>query len=142
MVSDLVICFPSDKCSWEKNECNRNQNYITILPILLLHSAFEFSWKQDILRRVLFLAWDSSIVSLGHINLRIKPAHIKIVITLVAFSYIEPFLMKHLFLVFAVFEPFKDPRVDTIAPKLLFIALNLAAMGLGVWKVSSTNMVC
>jgi hypothetical protein len=32
--------------------------------------------------------------------------------------------------------------VDTIAPKLLFIALNLAAMGLGVWKVSSTNMVC
>lgn len=27
--------------------------------------------------------------------------------------------------------------MDTIAPKLLFIALNLAAMGLGVWKVSS-----
>jgi ER membrane protein complex subunit 4 len=27
--------------------------------------------------------------------------------------------------------------VDTIAPKLLFIALNLAAMGLGIWKVSS-----
>lgn len=37
---------------------------------------------------------------------------------------------------FAAFEPFKDPRVDTLAPKLLFIALNLAAMGLGVWKVS------
>jgi ER membrane protein complex subunit 4 len=38
----------------------------------------------------------------------------------------------------AVFEPFKDPRVDTLAPKLLFIALNFAAMALGVWKVSNT----
>jgi hypothetical protein len=101
-----------------------------------------FSWKQDMLLRVLFLAWDALIISLGHIKHRIKPAHIKIVITLVAFSGVGPFLMKHLFLVFAVFEPFKDPRVDTIAPKLLFIALNLAAMGLGVWKVRSTNMVC
>lgn len=36
-----------------------------------------------------------------------------------------------------VFEPYKDSRVDTVAPKLVFIALNLAAMGLGVWKVTS-----
>lgn len=36
---------------------------------------------------------------------------------------------------FAVFEPYKDSKVDTMAPKLLFIALNMAAMGLGVWKV-------
>lgn len=35
----------------------------------------------------------------------------------------------------AVFEPYKDPRVDILAPKLLFIALNLAALALGVWKV-------
>lgn len=35
----------------------------------------------------------------------------------------------------AVFEPYKDPRVDTLAPKLLFIALNLAGLVLGIWKV-------
>jgi len=40
-----------------------------------------------------------------------------------------------------VFEPFKDPRVDTIAPKLLFIALNLAAMGLGVWKLNTLGLL-
>lgn len=40
----------------------------------------------------------------------------------------------------SVFEPYKDPRVDTLAPKLLFIALNLAAMALGVWKVKSDNL--
>lgn len=48
----------------------------------------------------------------------------------------ELFLFFFQFCIFAVFEPFKDPRVDTLAPKLLFTALNLAAMGLGVWKVS------
>ncbi|KAF0913599.1 hypothetical protein E2562_023312 [Oryza meyeriana var. granulata] len=40
-----------------------------------------------------------------------------------------------------VFEPFKDPRVDTLAPKLLFIALNLAAMGLGVWKLNTLGLL-
>ena len=40
---------------------------------------------------------------------------------------------------FPVFEPYKDSKVDTLAPKLLFIALNLAGMGLGVWKVSCAN---
>ncbi|XP_066392078.1 ER membrane protein complex subunit 4-like [Miscanthus floridulus] len=40
-----------------------------------------------------------------------------------------------------VFEPFKDPRVDTIAPKLLFVALNLAAMGLGVWKLNTLGLL-
>lgn len=68
--------------------------------------------------------------------------HIKIVITLVGLSDIDTLFKKHLVPFFAVFEPFKDPRVDTIAPKLLFIALNLAAMGLGVWKVSSNRIVC
>ena len=45
----------------------------------------------------------------------------------------------HLQFPFAVFEPYKDSKVDTLAPKLLFIALNLAGMGLGVWKVSCAN---
>ncbi|KAJ0989845.1 hypothetical protein J5N97_008201 [Dioscorea zingiberensis] len=40
-----------------------------------------------------------------------------------------------------VFEPYKDPRVDTLAPKLLFIALNLAAMGLGVWKLNTLGLL-
>ncbi|KAG6520180.1 hypothetical protein ZIOFF_017218 [Zingiber officinale] len=40
-----------------------------------------------------------------------------------------------------VFEPYKDPRVDTLAPKLLFIALNLAAMALGVWKLNSLGLL-
>lgn len=36
---------------------------------------------------------------------------------------------------FAVFEPYKDSRVDLLGPKLLFIALNLGGLALGVWKV-------
>lgn len=35
----------------------------------------------------------------------------------------------------AVFEPFKDKKVDLIAPKLLYIALNVVCLGVGVWKV-------
>ena len=37
---------------------------------------------------------------------------------------------------FAVFEPYKDNKVDLLGPKLLFIALNLGGLALGVWKVS------
>ena len=37
---------------------------------------------------------------------------------------------------YAVFEPYKDGKVDLLAPKLLFIALNLGGLALGVWKVS------
>ncbi|XP_020103752.1 ER membrane protein complex subunit 4 [Ananas comosus] len=40
-----------------------------------------------------------------------------------------------------VFEPYKDPRVDILAPKLLFIALNLAALALGVWKLNSLGLL-
>lgn len=36
----------------------------------------------------------------------------------------------------AVFEPYKDSKVDLLGPKLLFIALNLGGLALGVWKVS------
>ncbi|KAG5540811.1 hypothetical protein RHGRI_020895 [Rhododendron griersonianum] len=34
-----------------------------------------------------------------------------------------------------VFAPYKDSKVDLLAPKLLFIALNLGGLALGVWKV-------
>ncbi|THU58313.1 hypothetical protein C4D60_Mb03t12890 [Musa balbisiana] len=41
----------------------------------------------------------------------------------------------------AVFEPYKDPRVDTLAPKLLFIALNLAGLVLGIWKLNTLGLL-
>ncbi|KAG9455935.1 hypothetical protein H6P81_000443 [Aristolochia fimbriata] len=40
-----------------------------------------------------------------------------------------------------VFEPYKDSRVDTLAPKLLFIALNLAGLALGVWKLNTLGLL-
>ncbi|KAG6491559.1 hypothetical protein ZIOFF_046491 [Zingiber officinale] len=49
--------------------------------------------------------------------------------------------MSMLFVCLAVFEPYKDSRVDTLAPKLLFIALNLAALALGVWKLNSLGLL-
>jgi hypothetical protein len=36
---------------------------------------------------------------------------------------------------FVVFDPFKDARTDILLPKLLFIAMNFAALGLGLYKV-------
>lgn len=49
-------------------------------------------------------------------------------------------ILNMLFICLAVFEPYMDPKVDTLAPKLLFIALNLAAMALGVWKVKFDHL--
>ncbi|KAK8936734.1 hypothetical protein KSP39_PZI011917 [Platanthera zijinensis] len=40
-----------------------------------------------------------------------------------------------------VFEPYKDKKVDTLAPMLLFIALNLAGLGLGVWKLNTLGLL-
>ncbi|XP_068655115.1 uncharacterized protein [Aristolochia californica] len=40
-----------------------------------------------------------------------------------------------------VFEPYKGPRVDTLSPKLLFIALNLAGLALGVWKLNTLGLL-
>ncbi|CAD5187541.1 uncharacterized protein LOC135616725 [Musa acuminata AAA Group] len=40
-----------------------------------------------------------------------------------------------------VFEPYKDSKVDILAPKLLFIALNLAALALGVWKLNTLGLL-
>ncbi|XP_071723941.1 uncharacterized protein [Rutidosis leptorrhynchoides] len=40
-----------------------------------------------------------------------------------------------------VFEPYKDSRVDLNAPKLLFIALNLGGLALGVWKLNTLGLL-
>lgn len=53
---------------------------------------------------------------------------------LVGLSYCWLFVL--IFLFPAVFEPYKDSKVDLLGPKLLFIALNLGGLALGVWKVS------
>ncbi|URE16252.1 Transmembrane protein 85 [Musa troglodytarum] len=41
----------------------------------------------------------------------------------------------------SIFEPYKDSKVDILAPKLLFIALNLAALALGVWKLNTLGLL-
>ncbi|XP_050384635.1 uncharacterized protein LOC126801205 [Argentina anserina] len=40
-----------------------------------------------------------------------------------------------------VFEPYKDKKVDLLAPKLLFIALNLGGLALGVWKLNTLGLL-
>ncbi|KAG6436514.1 hypothetical protein SASPL_101415 [Salvia splendens] len=45
------------------------------------------------------------------------------------------------FSAFGVFEPYKDHKVDLLAPKLVFIALNVAALGLGVWKLNTLGLL-
>lgn len=42
-----------------------------------------------------------------------------------------------LLLFLIVFEPYKDNKVDLMLPKLVFLALNMVGLGLGVWKVGS-----
>ncbi|PNY02450.1 er membrane protein complex subunit 4-like protein, partial [Trifolium pratense] len=39
------------------------------------------------------------------------------------------------------FEPYKDAKVELLGPKLLFIALNLGGMALGVWKLNSLGLL-
>ncbi|EPS60039.1 hypothetical protein M569_14765, partial [Genlisea aurea] len=39
------------------------------------------------------------------------------------------------------FEPFKDKRVDLLAPKLVFVALNLVGLGLGIWKLNTLGLL-
>jgi hypothetical protein len=39
------------------------------------------------------------------------------------------------------FEAFKDSRVDTLLPKVMYIALNLAGMGLGLYKLNSLGLL-
>ncbi|EFJ38529.1 hypothetical protein SELMODRAFT_402529 [Selaginella moellendorffii] len=40
-----------------------------------------------------------------------------------------------------VFEPYKDARTDVLMPKLLFIAMNLVALGMGLWKLNSLGLL-
>ncbi|KAL8130020.1 hypothetical protein V2J09_019175 [Rumex salicifolius] len=40
-----------------------------------------------------------------------------------------------------VFEPYKDNKVDLIAPKLLYIALNVVCLGVGVWKLNTLGLL-
>ncbi|KAJ4791718.1 ER membrane protein complex subunit 4 [Rhynchospora pubera] len=40
-----------------------------------------------------------------------------------------------------VFEPYKDPKVDLNAPRLLFIALNLGGLLLGMWKLNTLGLL-
>ncbi|KAI7997898.1 ER membrane protein complex subunit 4 [Camellia lanceoleosa] len=40
-----------------------------------------------------------------------------------------------------VFQPYKDNKVDLLGPKLLFIALNLGGLALGVWKLNSLGLL-
>ncbi|OMO90651.1 Drug/metabolite transporter [Corchorus olitorius] len=40
-----------------------------------------------------------------------------------------------------VFEPYKDNRVELLGPKLLFIALNLGGLALGVWKLNTLGLL-
>jgi hypothetical protein len=42
---------------------------------------------------------------------------------------------------FVVFDPFKDARTDILLPKLLFIAMNFAALGLGLYKLNSLGLL-
>ncbi|XP_073148026.1 uncharacterized protein [Henckelia pumila] len=39
------------------------------------------------------------------------------------------------------FEPYKDNKVDLILPKLVFIALNLAGLGMGIWKLNTLGLL-
>ncbi|XP_057539264.1 uncharacterized protein LOC130817526 isoform X2 [Amaranthus tricolor] len=40
-----------------------------------------------------------------------------------------------------VFEPYKDNKVELLGPKLVFIALNLVGLGLGVWKLNTLGLL-
>uniref|UniRef100_A0A0D6R3E2 ER membrane protein complex subunit 4 n=1 Tax=Araucaria cunninghamii TaxID=56994 RepID=A0A0D6R3E2_ARACU len=40
-----------------------------------------------------------------------------------------------------VFEPFQDARIDLLLPKLVYIALNLAGLLLGVWKLNTLGLL-
>ncbi|KAG9130720.1 hypothetical protein Leryth_012679 [Lithospermum erythrorhizon] len=39
------------------------------------------------------------------------------------------------------FEPFKDKNVDLLLPKLVYIALNLVGLGIGVWKLNTLGLL-
>uniref|UniRef100_A0A5B7B628 ER membrane protein complex subunit 4 n=1 Tax=Davidia involucrata TaxID=16924 RepID=A0A5B7B628_DAVIN len=40
-----------------------------------------------------------------------------------------------------VFEPYRDGKVELLGPKLVFIALNLVGLALGVWKLNTLGLL-
>eukprot|EP01018_Ginkgo_biloba_P013771 Gb_09592 [translate_table: standard] len=40
-----------------------------------------------------------------------------------------------------VFEPYQDARIDILLPKVVYIALNLAGLLLGIWKLNSLGLL-
>ncbi|EYU22018.1 hypothetical protein ABFS82_01G036800 [Erythranthe guttata] len=43
--------------------------------------------------------------------------------------------------VVGVFAPYKDNKVDLVVPKLVYIALNLVGLGLGVYKLNTLGLL-
>lgn len=41
----------------------------------------------------------------------------------------------------SAFEAFKDPRVDTLTPKLVFFLVNMAGLGIGLAKLNSLGLL-
>ncbi|KAG2241771.1 hypothetical protein Bca52824_096386 [Brassica carinata] len=41
----------------------------------------------------------------------------------------------------SVFEPFKDNKVELLMPKLVFLALNLGGLALGIWKLNTLGLL-
>ncbi|KAL0709329.1 hypothetical protein Bca4012_016307 [Brassica carinata] len=39
------------------------------------------------------------------------------------------------------FEPFKDNKVELLMPKLVFLALNLGGLALGIWKLNTLGLL-
>lgn len=40
-----------------------------------------------------------------------------------------------------VFEPYRNNKVELLGPKLVFIALNLVGLALGVWKLNTLGLL-
>ncbi|KAL0728314.1 hypothetical protein Bca4012_024407 [Brassica carinata] len=40
-----------------------------------------------------------------------------------------------------IFEPFKDNKVELLMPKLVFLALNLGGLALGIWKLNTLGLL-
>ncbi|KAL0372049.1 UNVERIFIED_CONTAM: ER membrane protein complex subunit [Sesamum calycinum] len=53
----------------------------------------------------------------------------------------EDLINPHFICSCVVFEPYKDNKVDLLAPKLVFIALNLVGLGLGIWKLNTLGLL-
>ncbi|CAI6004850.1 unnamed protein product [Closterium sp. NIES-64] len=41
----------------------------------------------------------------------------------------------------AAFEPFKDPKVDVVLPKMMYAAVNLFLLSIGLWKLNGLGLL-